>query len=80
MVWHVLVEVDTVVSSTCVATGQPASIRVTINSLFSTAINAVLDSSLDAASFDPTYGFPTALHYRGPPDAAWSEGVAGFQN
>jgi hypothetical protein len=77
---HIVVRADTVVSATCIASGQTVQgITVTVNTLFADALRAAHSDDLDQVQFDSRLGFPTLVAVAGPPDAGWSEQVTNFQ-
>lgn len=70
---HLVVRADTVRSAVDLTTKralEPASSFPTVNELLDQAQAAAANGALKSITYDPQYGYPTAMDFAGPPDAS----------
>jgi len=81
---HVVVQGDSVVSATAMATGQPmahdqlAMCAPTIEDLFQHALDAARRDGLAGIHYDPVSAYPLEVDISGPPDAGGSYFASGL--
>lgn len=72
--WAITVRNRVAVGAICIASSQfDSAMKTTVDSVFAEAVRIAAYGNVSSIQFDPTYGYPTAVVYSGPPDAGAAE-------